>query len=166
MVEGSAIVHANRNGEGLVKVIFPLNESDWGALRTETMWAKPLGKSLYRLDNIPFYVYGISAEDVISTISDQNSIFFSQVEERGGHSTFRILLNENIRHDASVFKRRWPIFRDLGCSYEVAGPTWIAIDVPSNSDINRVKNLLEEGEHEGIWEWFDGYVAGSVGNTM
>jgi hypothetical protein len=40
--------------EGLVKVVFDVPEEDGAVLKTESLWAEPLGEDHYRLRNIPF----------------------------------------------------------------------------------------------------------------
>jgi len=40
----------------------------------ETLWADPLGKDLYRLDNTPWYAYRVSCGDVIEARPDEPGV--------------------------------------------------------------------------------------------
>ena len=47
------------------KVLFRAPNED-GSADVETLWATHLGADNYKLDNSPFYAYGVSWEDVVS----------------------------------------------------------------------------------------------------
>lgn len=102
----------------LVKIAFELPKDDPSPHGVETVWAEALGKERYRLDNSPFYVYGVSYGDVVVAKSEQGQLVFAGVAERGGHSTYRIFLTKELVEEE--FKRRWKAFDGLGCSYEGA----------------------------------------------
>jgi hypothetical protein len=40
----------------------------------ETLWADPLGGDLYALDNLPWYAYGVSVEDVVEATPGRSTI--------------------------------------------------------------------------------------------
>ena len=52
------------NRPGLTKVVFELDESDWHDHATESVWALPLGHDRYRIQNVPFYAYGVSYDEM------------------------------------------------------------------------------------------------------
>src|SRR6476661_1521622 len=60
----------------------------------ETMWATPVGPDRYRLENSPFYAYGVSWLDVVEALPDEAAglpVFVRRVE-RSGHRTVRLIL--------------------------------------------------------------------------
>jgi hypothetical protein len=69
------------------------------------MWAEPLGGDRYRLQNVPFYAYGLSFDDVVSARQIGGQLFVQDVVERGGHSTYRIFLSQDVKRGGAVFKR-------------------------------------------------------------
>jgi Domain of unknown function (DUF4265) len=120
---------------------------------TESLWAESLGADRYRLANSPFVVYGLSHRDIVIAKSDEEGLLqFVDVSERGGHSTYRLLLSNLI--SSNQFRlAHWPAFRILGCTFEQAGERLFAIDVPSESDVAAIYHELEAGESKGLWEF-------------
>ena len=53
--------------EALTKVLVDLPQH-WAA-GGESMWAKPLGDDLYRLENIPFHAYGLNFHDIVLALA-------------------------------------------------------------------------------------------------
>jgi|SRR5579859_3562828 len=122
------------------------------------MHCKPLGQGTYVLDNSPFYAYDVSLEDTIAASMQDGCLVFERVVRRGGHSTYRVRLPEGESHDA--FLKHWSPQEHLGCTYEGTGvhPRRLyAIDVPPGVSVRNVYDLLEQGEHEGWWEFEEGH---------
>lgn len=70
----------------LVKVAFRDSEGD-----VETLWAYDLGGNRYRLDNTPWFQYGVSFEDVIEALPEADGMrFFTQVLAKSGFRTVRV----------------------------------------------------------------------------
>jgi uncharacterized protein DUF4265 len=46
------------------KVLFRVPDDD-GSAHVETLWAASAGDDTYKLDNSPFFAYGVSWEDVV-----------------------------------------------------------------------------------------------------
>ena len=124
-------------GAGLSKVLFEIEESEWHDHATESMWAIPADNHVYRLDNIPFYAYGVSYCDVISTklVGGQNA--FASVVASGGHSTYRLFLVGE--ESQQRFPDAWRRLHELGCDHERATDYFVAMDVPPESDIYKVR---------------------------
>lgn len=70
------------------------------------MWAEALGAGEYRLCNVPFYAFDVSYEDVVGAVKEAVGLAFTFVIRRGGHSTYRLLLNEPRRAHFKVTVRR------------------------------------------------------------
>jgi hypothetical protein len=136
----------------LVKITFPLPLEDQAqGVEAENLWAQPLGGSRFRIDNVPFYIYGISSEDVVLANEVEGRLKFQEVATRGGHSTYRVLVKDSAGYESDGFQRLWTRLHELGCSYEVAKRRWITIDVPPTSDVFAVYRTLEEGSENGVW---------------
>lgn len=143
------------NIKGLEKVFFPLDSSDWHGSGSESVWAKRLKYDRFMIMNIPFYVNDISLDDIIVVQYSEEKLWFKSVIKRGGHSTYRILLLNNINEN--LFDKYWKALEKNGCTYEKGKTRFYAIDVPPSSDIYKVYQLLEKGEQDSIWEFEEGH---------
>jgi hypothetical protein len=143
--------------ENLKKIQFELPSDTWHGHSTENLWAEELSSGKYRIKNTPFFVKGISFEDIVSSAVRDGTLTFEKVLISGGHSTYRIILRDGIKHDA--FVKSWMQIEKLGCSFESAhfGYDICAVDIPSNVDIKLVYHLLEKGENLDIWSFEEGH---------
>jgi hypothetical protein len=128
------------------------------------MWAQPVTGSewrRFRLMNSPFHARGVSYLDVVrATPLEDRDIFHFEVVERGGHSTYMLIMKAaELRVSAY-----WNSLEKLGCSYEGANIHWegerrplYAVDVPPSADIHEVYELLERGENDKVWIYQEGY---------
>jgi hypothetical protein len=139
----------------LAKVVFEVPADSIVGAGTETMWAEHLGTDTYRLRNIPFYVMGVSFEDVIRAREKDDELFFSKVVAPAGHSTYRVFLGQATTE--ADFLGLWEPLERLGCSFEGATPRLFAIDVPPEADIYTIYGLLEKGEAAGFWDFQEGH---------
>jgi hypothetical protein len=137
--------------ERLVKVRFALDPKDWEGLGSESLWASQIAPGEYQIRNSPFYIYGISAEDIVSARDVDGILSFAAVSRRGGHSTYRILVTEGESISSPKFLQSWQPLQDLGCTYEQAKSRWLSVDVPPMTDIFAAYALLEKGEAAGAW---------------
>jgi hypothetical protein len=141
--------------EGLVKVFFDIPEKDGSVMKTESLWAEPLGGDRYLLRNVPFLVFGFSEQDVLTAKEDNGALVVTGVAIRGGHSTYRLVLPEDTTEEE--FLQDWTPLNELGCTYERATRRFVAIDVPPPADIYAVYKALEDGESAGRWEFEEGH---------
>lgn len=146
-----------------VRVRFPLSAEDRSfGVDAENIWAERVGHNSYRIDNIPFYVYGISLDDVVRAIERDGHTVFEAVLLHGGHSTYRVLVQDDAGFESPAFQSRQELLRQLGCSFEVAKRRWIAIDVPPKTDIFAVYKELEQGEQQGVWTFEEAHYGHKV----
>lgn len=146
-----------------VKVCFPLSDEDRGhGVEAENIWAECLGPNSYRVDNIPFYVYGISFDDVVRAGERDGRLVFEAVLSHGGHSTFRVLIKDEAGYESPAFNSRRRSLEQLGCSFEVAKRRWISIDVPPNCDVFAVYRVLEQGEEQDVWTFEEAHCGHEV----
>lgn len=135
-----------------VKVTFELEPSDWHDHATESVWAVPLGGNKYQVQNVPFHAYGVSYDDVVTAKpNDQGQLIVQGVDQRGGHSTYRVILNPGTTDEE--FETAWKKIESLGSTYERATDRLIAIDVPPETDIYKAYAGLESGERSNVWDF-------------
>ncbi len=135
--------------------MFDVPEDDGSVLKTESLWAEPVGEDLYCLRNVPFLAFGFSEQDVITAKQIDGVLTVTGVAARSGHSTYRLVLPEDTSEDQ--FLKDWVPLRKLGCTYERATRRFVAIDVPPGADIYAVYKALEEGEADRRWEFEEGH---------
>ena len=136
-----------------VKVFFPLETSSSNGVTGEWLWVKPLDDHKYEIDNSPFDIYGVSYKDVVHAEEIEGVLTFKSVAYRGGHSTYRLRLPRFAEH--KDFLEIWRSFKEHNCTYEGADDSrrLYSIDVPPQSDIFAVYDLLENGEKAGKFEF-------------
>lgn len=149
------VEHGQRQEE-LVKVFFQLDPEAWHGSAVESMWAETVGLRRFRLRNVPFFVYGVSAEDVIFARLVKDVLEFEGVSIHSGHSTYRIMTKETTG-SAAMFEQNWQALAQLGCTYEQGPGSLKAVDVPPSANIYKVYELLEKGVREGVWDFEEGH---------
>jgi hypothetical protein len=139
-----------------VKVLFHPEPTDGPGPSTETLWAERIDHRRFRLRNVPWFVFGVSAEDVVlARTSEDGVIEFEAVSIHSGHSTYRIMTRATA--SPAVVQQKCQGLEQLGCTYEQGPGSLKAVDVPPSADIYEVYKLLEQGEHEGVWEFEEGH---------
>jgi hypothetical protein len=143
--------HDHASSSEWVKIRFPLPEEDQaGGVLAETLWAVSLGGGRYRLENIPFYIYGVSAEDVVSAENVDGFLEFREVVSPSGHSTYRVFPRDPLP-PPDVIEERLAALRALGTSSE-RGKRLITLDVPPDADIDAIYRVFEYGDDvEKLW---------------
>jgi hypothetical protein len=136
-------MHVTDSEPQLVKVEFRTDDE------VETLWAEPLGDNRYRVDNSPFYAYGVSWRDVILTEPQPGAFpLFAGVIEKSGHRTVRVIVA-----DSDALDHLKSGILGLGCTFEGAWHKLICIDVPPEVELERVRQYLIAGGFE--WEHAD-----------
>jgi uncharacterized protein DUF4265 len=124
----------------------------------ETLWAFKLSPTTYRLDNTPWYAYGVSYRDVIEALPDEDGYpFFTRVLEKSGYRTLRVAL------EAPASTEFLQSISALGCRFEGANQRYIAIDIPAAIDLRSVTDhLVARGVQ---WEYADPTHEAVTGDT-
>jgi hypothetical protein len=80
------------------KVLFRVPDED-GSAHVETLWATSVGNDTYKLDNSPFYAYGVSWEDVVFApfTAEEGFPTFERVVTKSGNRTVRVILKTTIQ---------------------------------------------------------------------
>ncbi len=135
------------------KVLFRVPGTD-GSANVETLWAYDLGGDRYKLDNSPFYAYGVSAEDTVFAPHDDAEGFpmFRSVVAKSGNRTVRVAFDPPVvvgNESDSVLQG----LVALGCDFEGANPRYVVVSVPPSVDLRAVVRYLVECE--ATWEHAD-----------
>lgn len=145
-----------------VKVRFPLDQDEdgWPPVTSEGIWAVPLGESLYRVDNTPWFVRGVAAEDTIEARVDEDGVlWFVQVRARGGHIVVRVIPRFDGLLGASL-ESVLEQFAPFGVTGEgMSSPIrMVALDIAPDAPLSSIKALLVSGETDGLWYYDEGCI--------
>ena len=138
-----------------VKVLAQVREGDEGfpGVDWEGLWARPLGADRYRLENVPFYAYGLALQDVVAARDAGGELVIEEVVEDSGHSTIRVMIDTDGVPSGRETERRehWRAeLRARGCGSEVSNlPMLFAVDVPPEVGYQAVRDLLDQAEAAG-----------------
>ena len=153
----SNIEHPSRNS--LQKIKFTLQPGEWHGHSSEGLWANEVIRGKYRVENTPFFVKGISYQDIISARVEGDELVFSRKLISAGHSTYRLILTEEAK--PNIFQKYWMPLSDIGCTYESGnfGYTMIAVDVPNKMILQKTFDLLVNGQENKAWDFEEGDVS-------
>ncbi|MEO6394169.1 MAG: DUF4265 domain-containing protein [Pyrinomonadaceae bacterium] len=133
------------------KVMFKLEKDsdgyppdDW-----ESIWAYETSTGQYCVDNIPFFVRGLSLGDIVSVDRKGNELHFKDVISPSGHSVLRVVV-----FDRSRMKELHDDLAQLGCSTEQSHlPSLLAVDCPPTANLSKVIDFLSKGETNDYWSY-------------
>lgn len=145
-----------------VHLIFPLvqEEDGYPGVGSERLWAKKIDNHLYEVDNIPFFVKGISAGDLVTAEEKEGALFFKELEKKSSSSTLRVILfgeNDGVKKESALLLRSQ--LNKMGCETEGSHiPNLISVGIPQVVSLKLVTDYLENGMREGKWEYEDGAI--------
>lgn len=149
--------------DDLVKVRFALERdgSGWPPAESEGLWAAPIEDGSFRLDNTPWFVRGVAADDVVEASPDGGGAqWFTRVSSRGGRQVIRVIP----RADGPLRGDRQGVLDPLA-PYGVSGEgmsspvNMVALDVGPEVPVAPVKALLISGEADGRWHYEEACVS-------
>ena len=125
------------------QVVFRLEEGE--NVYIETPWVTDLGNKRYRMENTPFYYYGIALGDIITAqhSEEEGRLVFTRVLEKSGHKLVRIIF-ENPSDEDGVEKSHLESLVEMGCTYEACNPKYICLDIPPEIDLWDICNYLSK----------------------
>ena len=119
----------------------------------ETPWAEHVSDNLFRLDNMPFYAYGVSADDIVEARPTEHEgvVQFIRVHEPSGNRTLRIAFEDGRSTADADAQSLLQAILDSGSAYEGATPTYVVLTIPPSTDLGLVTGLLDRA---GLrWEY-------------
>ena len=139
-----------------VKVRFHLepDEDGWPPASSEGLWAEPLGGDRYRVDNTPWFVHDLAADDIVVAVADSDGVLW--VTHRAvpsGRLTIRIIPLDG---DRQFVLDQFAPFGVTGEGIEQLG--MVALEIAPDADLAAIKARLQQGEADGTWEYEEGCV--------
>jgi hypothetical protein len=113
----------------------------------ETPWAERIGE-YFRLDNLPWFAYGVSDDDLVkATPTEHEGVFdFVRVQAPSGNRLVRIIF-DNQEQTAPVLDH----LTEMGCHYEGYNKGFVAVSIPAAVSFEEVCSYLidtcEQWEH-------------------
>jgi hypothetical protein len=148
-----------------LRVTLHLDADSWHGVRSEGIWMtlrQPLGdrtnvKAIMEVDNIPFHATSVSLGDKVCIDFNSGIPTVCAIVERGGHSTYRILLEKRNSKATALLDT----LKAMSCGWEKAehnGYELLALDIPPEVDIDDAYEILEEGLRDECWLFEEGFV--------
>jgi hypothetical protein len=130
------------NEEGLEKIHIDL-PNHW-AIGGESLWAEPLGNDLYKIENIPFYAYGLNFQDIVRATPDSDKFILEirELIEPNGHRTFRVFFNKSIEREQQ--ENILDSMMEFGITYERADKIYVALDLKPDGNYKAIYDKLDE----------------------
>jgi hypothetical protein len=133
----------------MVKVEFHGPDGD-----VETLWATPVAEHQYRVENCPFWAYGVSWLDIVEArrVYEDGFPEFVRVVQKSGHRTIRVILDPG--YDASpASKAVLDAVVTLGCTWEAMNTRYVCVDLPPEVELQEVADRLTQMDVQ--WEHAD-----------
>lgn len=144
-----------------VKVCFRMDvdEDGWPPVSVESLWAVELDNGTVRLENTPWFVRGIACGDIIRVGVDEEGVRWAgETVRASGNCTIRLIV---LKDGGSTAARQSVLnaFHSLGTTGEgIERFRMVALDVPPEANIAKIRKLLEHGAAEEWWHWEEGCV--------
>ena len=135
------------------KVVFRVPADD-GTEDVETLWAFDLGNDKYRIDNLPYFAYGVSWNDIVFAPLDdeEERPTFQKVIEKSGNRTIRIFFEVAVEA-GSASQILLDCLVALGCDFEGANKKFIVVNIPPDVDLQSVTRIVTDADVQ--WEHAD-----------
>jgi hypothetical protein len=121
----------------------------------ESLMALSLGGTTYRLENSPWFAYGISYQDVIEAQpGEADQPVFVRVLEKSGNRTVRVYLDTAVESEQEA--RQHATLSSLlrmGCAIEGTNGNYFAVNIPTEVDFDAVCSYLHSTSD--LWEYAD-----------
>lgn len=118
----------------------------------ESLWAAPVGPSLYELRNSPWHVRTVNWLDVVEAIpkAEDQLPEFVRVQSRSGHRTMHIYIFDEGQVRREEILRRC---NELGCTWEGMDARMYALNFPPKIDVDPAIAYLESLQEAGLVTW-------------
>jgi hypothetical protein len=141
----------------LEEIWFPIEKDADGYPKSKS-WEGLLSRASqtgFVIESVPFYLKNVARGDVVA-VEKTDLLRFSHVVERGGHNTYRLLMDEA---PADEIERAQRELQERGLKVE-RNETGIllAVDVPPSEAQAEVDRYLIQNKEAGRWQLQDGHM--------
>jgi hypothetical protein len=135
------------NNDNLVKLHIDL-PNHW-AIGGESLWATALGNDLFRIENVPFWAYGLNFHDIVQATSDSDELKpeIRKVVTPSGRRTYRVMFEKEVVREKQV--ELLASLEVFGAKYERSDSRYVAIDIEPSGDHLAVYDQLDKYESDG-----------------
>jgi hypothetical protein len=131
--------------ETKISVELPQDENGYPPDRWESVWANEVQPGVYAIDNVPFFIRGISSGDLVEAKDEGEGLVFCKLVRASGNSVVRLYIS-----DASQVQNVRAEFMALGCESELSHlPKLISLEVPEDVPFGPVAELVSAGQELG-----------------
>lgn len=131
-----------------IKIVIEVISEDNEVIK-ESLWAKDLGNNMCQIDNIPFYAFCYSCDDVVRIEKDSDQLYVTELVEPSGNSTIRLLFeNDEILLRAKETIKQMDLESESSLTAKL-----LALNIPKNLNYGKIKEFLQKGENDGVWEY-------------
>ena len=117
----------------------------------ENLWAARISNDTYRIESVPFFIYGIALGDIVIALpNDQGRLSYIRTAAHSRNRTLRARSDQLI-NNADARRRVIAGLKALGCAIELHRSRLISINVPANAEIEPIKDYLAKNELS--WEY-------------
>lgn len=138
-----------------VKIYFELAQEQEGYPpdKYESLWAVEVGPGEFQVDNIPFYVRGISSGDIVAADRDvEGHLHFKSLIRSSGNSVFRLYV-----FDEGRVPELRKLLGGLGYESELSQiPNLIAVEISASKPIHPFLDLIVQKSEQGQLEYQEG----------
>lgn len=145
-----------------VRFLLVADADGWPPVTSEGLWAEPLGDDEFRIDNTPWFVRNLAADDVVRALAGSDDVLWAVEKVRwSGRMTVRVIPRQDGPLEGSLHA-----VLDSFAAYGVLGEgteqyRMVALDIPPECDVRAVKSLLYNGETDGRWYFEEGCISDS-----
>ena len=122
------------------KIVFELkpDEDNYPPVTAESLWGILRAPGIYEIDNTPYYTYGISKGDYVSTIETNGHLTASNIVQQGGHSTLRVFAGNSCSKKSII-----DAIQEMGatCS-STEGMSLFSVDIPAECNFWAIDEYL------------------------
>ncbi len=112
-----------------------------------------MGNNLYKIENVPFYAYGVNFHDIVRAIPNtpDSQPEVIEVVKYSGHRTLRVFFKKHISRDQQ--EEYLSTLASLTISYERMNSIYFSLDMQPNGDYQAVFDHLVALEEKDILEF-------------
>jgi hypothetical protein len=144
-----------------VKVHFRMDvdEDGWPPASVESLWAVDLGDRTVRLDNTPWFARGVASQDIIRVHPDEDGVLWAgETVQPSQNCTIRLIVLKD-GGSAAALQSVLELFHRLGTTGEgIEQFRMVALEVPPQADLPKIRELLEHGATKEWWHWEEGCI--------